>query len=385
MKLCAGFCGLFLAFTASIGSAATLGTAFTYHGRLTDNGSPANGRYDLRFVLYDADSGGNQFGPILTNTNMVVSSGVFIATLDFGSVFDGNGRWLEISVRTNGASNFATLAPRQNLTPIPYALTAIKLAGILPDNQLSANIARVDAVGASLGSATNALLAAVTNIFSSGAGNLNASALTSGTVPNARLTGVTITNGTRYFWDTVLEPYWTFNQYGRATLLDMTDRPLLTLRHNDIGTNNDVIYIGGVSSWDAASVQMRGVEDGNSNARFTIVIGSSEQYTWRFRETNLNNGADINLLSHDNNGNVVLGNTNGAGTVRGTNVILQSVLTSVTGTLAVGGCITNPAGPGIYFGATNNPTFPANDGSLYLTGASNGVMYFRSSGAWHVK
>ena len=29
------------------------GTAFTYQGRLIDNGSPAGGIYDLRFAIYD--------------------------------------------------------------------------------------------------------------------------------------------------------------------------------------------------------------------------------------------------------------------------------------------------------------------------------------------
>jgi hypothetical protein len=45
-------------------------------------------------------------------------------TLDFGAVFDGNARWLEIGVRTNGAGVFSTLSPRQPITPTPYALYA---------------------------------------------------------------------------------------------------------------------------------------------------------------------------------------------------------------------------------------------------------------------
>ena len=40
-------------------------TAFTYQGRLLDAGQPADGSYDLRFILYDADAGGSQFGPLL--------------------------------------------------------------------------------------------------------------------------------------------------------------------------------------------------------------------------------------------------------------------------------------------------------------------------------
>jgi len=36
------------------------GTGFTYQGRLIDNGSPANGNYDLRFNALDAAAAGNQ-------------------------------------------------------------------------------------------------------------------------------------------------------------------------------------------------------------------------------------------------------------------------------------------------------------------------------------
>jgi hypothetical protein len=35
---------------------ASVGTAFTYQGRLTDGGTPANGTYDLRFRLFNAPS-----------------------------------------------------------------------------------------------------------------------------------------------------------------------------------------------------------------------------------------------------------------------------------------------------------------------------------------
>ena len=55
-------------------------------------------------------------------------------------MFAGNARWLDIAVRTNGASSFATLAPRQPLTPTPYAVfagTAGGLSGTLPVSQIS--------------------------------------------------------------------------------------------------------------------------------------------------------------------------------------------------------------------------------------------------------
>src|SRR5258706_2539566 len=67
--------------------AAAQGTAFTYQGRLNAQGSPADGAYDLRFGLYDAASSGAQQGPILTNSAVAVSNGLFTVTLDFGAVF----------------------------------------------------------------------------------------------------------------------------------------------------------------------------------------------------------------------------------------------------------------------------------------------------------
>ena len=101
------------------------GTAFTYQGRLSDGAAAATGAYDLRFVIYDASSGGNQHGPVLTNSSVAVSDGLFTVALDFGaSVFTGAERWLEIGVRTNGGTTFSLLSPRQPLTPTPYAIKA---------------------------------------------------------------------------------------------------------------------------------------------------------------------------------------------------------------------------------------------------------------------
>jgi hypothetical protein len=106
----------------SSASAAPLGTAFTYQGKLTDAGVPANGQYDLTFTLYDALNGGAQEGATRTNSATGVSTGLFTVTLDFGAdVFTGEARWLEIGVRTNGAADFTMLVPRQELTPTPYA------------------------------------------------------------------------------------------------------------------------------------------------------------------------------------------------------------------------------------------------------------------------
>ncbi|HEY3245340.1 MAG TPA: hypothetical protein VGM03_18520 [Phycisphaerae bacterium] len=100
------------------------GTAFTCQGRLTTNGQPADGPYDFRFVLWEAEDGGNQVCSILYN-NVDVSDGLVTLLLNFGAVFDGAGRWLEVAVRPAGSAQpYQALSPRQALTPTPYALTA---------------------------------------------------------------------------------------------------------------------------------------------------------------------------------------------------------------------------------------------------------------------
>jgi len=112
-------------FTALVATADPLGTAFTYQGKLTDGTNAANGTYDLQFKLYDAAAAGSALGVPLTTNAVAVSNGLLTVTLDFGAgVFAGDARWLDIAVKTNGAASFTALAPRQPLTPSPYALYA---------------------------------------------------------------------------------------------------------------------------------------------------------------------------------------------------------------------------------------------------------------------
>jgi len=62
---------------------------------------------------------------------VVVSNGLFVAVADFGpGAFDGTALWLEIGVATNGNGTFATIAPRQALTPSPYAIFAETSASV---------------------------------------------------------------------------------------------------------------------------------------------------------------------------------------------------------------------------------------------------------------
>jgi hypothetical protein len=106
--------------------AAPLGTAFSYQGRLASSGQPAQGTYDFRFAVYDADTGSGLLAGPVTNAAIEVMNGLFTVNLDFRSgLFDGSARWLEIGVRTNGSTEaFTVLSPRQELSPSPQALYA---------------------------------------------------------------------------------------------------------------------------------------------------------------------------------------------------------------------------------------------------------------------
>ncbi len=101
-----------------------LGTVFSYQGSLNEGANPASGSYDLKFTLFDTNTTGAPVAGPLTNAAVAISNGNFAVTLDFGTVFDGNARWLEVGVRTNSGGDFVTLAPRQPLLPTPYALYA---------------------------------------------------------------------------------------------------------------------------------------------------------------------------------------------------------------------------------------------------------------------
>ena len=112
------------------------GTAFTYQGYLHDGNLPANGTYDLTFSLFSAGSGGAPVAGPLTNFATGVTNGLFTVSLDFGAgPFAAGAQWLQLAVRTNGATAFIPLEPRQELTPVPFAIIAGGLAGPLPPSQ----------------------------------------------------------------------------------------------------------------------------------------------------------------------------------------------------------------------------------------------------------
>ncbi len=116
----------------SVEAVTALGTSFTYQGRLTDAGSPANGAYDIRFILYDAETAGAAVGTTQSKEDVTVTNGLFSVDLDFGAAaWNGDARWVEIAVRPGtSVATHTVLSPRQPISPTPYALYAKAAGGI---------------------------------------------------------------------------------------------------------------------------------------------------------------------------------------------------------------------------------------------------------------
>ncbi|MEO7540275.1 MAG: hypothetical protein ABIV21_09615 [Pyrinomonadaceae bacterium] len=106
-----------------VGEAYSQTTQFNYQGSLNDGAVPANGNYDFEFRLFDGASA--QVGPLVTRSNVPVAAGTFAVSLDFGNVFSGSNRFLDIRVRTAGVGTFTPLTPRQQLNSTPHAVRSL--------------------------------------------------------------------------------------------------------------------------------------------------------------------------------------------------------------------------------------------------------------------
>jgi hypothetical protein len=91
----------------------------SYQGRLTDaGGNPLEGHHNLVFQLWDDAAAGSQVGDNIVRPDVDVRNGLFTVELDVPEeVFTGQALWLRIQV------DGQWLAPRQELLPVPYALS----------------------------------------------------------------------------------------------------------------------------------------------------------------------------------------------------------------------------------------------------------------------
>lgn len=185
-----------IAALAPLSMAQPLSTVFTYQGELRASNAPANGTYDLRFTLYAQAVDGAPIAATQCLDNVTVDQGKFTALLDFGDVFIGDERYLQIEVRPDtglgcaSLTGFVTLAPRQRLTAAPHSLHALTAgqaewaadattfggqpasfysnaanmnAGTLPDARLSSNVTTLSGAQTFLGPKTFSAAASFTS------------------------------------------------------------------------------------------------------------------------------------------------------------------------------------------------------------------------------
>lgn len=91
---------------------------FVYQGRLEQDGTAANGNYDLEFSLWSAASGGSQVGSTISEPAYPVQNGLFSISLAFPGAFVGNQTYLQVKV--NGVA-----LPRQPIATAPVAQYAL--------------------------------------------------------------------------------------------------------------------------------------------------------------------------------------------------------------------------------------------------------------------
>jgi hypothetical protein len=179
-------------------------TAFSYQGRLDDNGAPANGVYDFQFALFDSVTNGNQLGSVVFVSDVTVSNGLFTTAIDFGNAFNGSNYWLDVAVSTNGSDNFTGLIPRQPISPAPSALfanSASNVSGEISSSQISGTIPATQLNG------TISFTQLPPSLLTNGASGVNISGTFTGDgsgMTNVNLatvnSGGAITLTTNYFW-----------------------------------------------------------------------------------------------------------------------------------------------------------------------------------------
>ena len=102
-----------------------LDTAMTYQGELSVSGAPANGVFDLQACLFDVAAAGAPLVCAADIDDLPIGAGRFTLPLDFGAVFAGQQRFLELRVRAGESDGgYTALQPRQLLRPAPEALHA---------------------------------------------------------------------------------------------------------------------------------------------------------------------------------------------------------------------------------------------------------------------
>ncbi|RLA48979.1 MAG: hypothetical protein DRQ98_14295, partial [Gammaproteobacteria bacterium] len=128
-------------FIASTILVAGLVQAFTYQGELSQSGVLVTGTPDLKFSLYNSETGGSQVSSVEVFSNVPVSNGRFLVNLDnWSSLLDGTELWLNIAVDLENNGSFTPLTPRQKLAPAPYAEFTYNGGGVSSFSELEGQV-----------------------------------------------------------------------------------------------------------------------------------------------------------------------------------------------------------------------------------------------------
>ncbi len=140
LMLACVYCGV--PFVCVAADSSPVGTTFTYQGRLTEGGEPASGSFDMTFRLFAVESGGLPLpgGTLVANDFAIGEDGRFTIDLDFGDLFSGEARWLEIIV------NGTPLSPRQPIMAAPHAMVATTAANV-PSKAIIGSYSGITGVG----------------------------------------------------------------------------------------------------------------------------------------------------------------------------------------------------------------------------------------------
>ncbi len=224
-----------------------VGTTFTYQGRLTLGGEPVSEKVDLEFRLFAQEAFGDPLGVLLAEEFALNEDGRFTIDLDFGDLFTGDARWLEIVV------NETTLAPRQPIMAVPHAVVAASAKSV-PTTGVVGSYSGITGVGT---------LSSLNVIGNTGLGTVNPAAKLHivGAENNGTNAGLRIVSGNQVM---LLD----------GNEIDTTDAGGLHLNHNmphDVSMANGGGRVGIGTQFPAARLDVRALAaaSGDNTARFS--------------------------------------------------------------------------------------------------------------------
>src|SRR5688572_8933549 len=113
-------------------------TLFRFDATLPNAVTPATDIFQMQFKLFDAATGGTQIAATNAVSAVDVQNRSLSVWLDFGAAaFSGADRYIEINYRRFNHEPFTTLAMRERVLSVPYAIRS--LTSGTADNALNLN------------------------------------------------------------------------------------------------------------------------------------------------------------------------------------------------------------------------------------------------------